>query len=98
MTLSIQRKLSKILDTAANSTEISRKSFQKFRKLLYFRSANYEPKLVEIPVAKLNGKKTPGKIFEKILGMPRKVVLFLEILGKAVPFTTGSCRKFKPEV
>ena len=63
MTLSIQRKLSKILDTAANSTEISRKSFQKFRELLNFRSANYEPKLLEIPVAKLNGKKTPGKIF-----------------------------------
>ena len=44
-------------------TEISRKSFQKFRELLNFRSANYEPKLLEIPGAKLNGKKTPGKIF-----------------------------------
>ena len=63
MTLSIQRKLSKILDTAAKSTVISRKSFQKFRKLLNFRSASYEPKLLEIPGAKLNGKKTPGKIF-----------------------------------
>ena len=98
MTLSIQRKLSKILDTAANSTEISRKSFQKIRELLNFRSANYEPKLLEIPGAKLNGKKTPGKIFQKLLGMPREVVPVLDILKKAVLFTTGSCRKFKPEV
>ena len=81
----------------ANSTEISQESFQKFRKLLNFRSANYQPKILEIPGAKLNGKKTPGKIFQKILGIPRDVVLLLEILEKVLLFTIGSCRKIQTE-
>ena len=34
--------------------------------------------------AKLNGKKTSGKIFSKNLGIPREVVPFLEILENAV--------------
>ena len=43
----------------------SRKSVQKFRKLLNFRNANLtiQPKILEIPGAKLNGKKTSGKKF-----------------------------------
>ena len=49
--------------------------------------------MLEIPGAKLNGKKTSEKKFPKNLGIPRE-----EILENAVPFATGSCRKFKPEV
>ena len=43
----------------------SRKSVQKFRKLLNFRNANLtiQPKILEIPGAKLDGKKTSGKKF-----------------------------------
>ena len=46
-----------------------------------------QPKVLEIPGAKLNEKKTSGKIVGN-LGIPRKVVLFLEIFEKAVPFAT----------
>ena len=52
-------------------------------------------------------RKLPGKFFEN-LGIPREAVLFFGNVGKsslpvsqpknAVPFATGSCRKFKPEV
>ena len=56
----------------------SRKSVQKFRKLLKFRNANLtiQPKILEIPGAKLDGKKTSGKKFFEHLGIPREVVLF----------------------
>ena len=56
----------------------SRKSVQKFRKLLNFRNANLtiQPKILEIPGAKLDGKKTSGKKFFEHLGIPREVVLF----------------------
>lgn len=36
-----------------------------------------------------------GEKFPKILGIPREVVLFLEILENAVPFATGSCRNIQ---
>ena len=36
--------------------------------------------------------------FFKNLGVPREVDPFLEILENAVPFATGSCRKFKAHV
>ena len=49
------------LETAANGTEIFHKSFQKFRKLLNFRMQTIQPKILEIPKAKLNGKKASGK-------------------------------------
>ena len=49
-----------------------------------------QPNMLEIPGAKLNGKKTSEKKFPKNLGIPRE-----EILENAVPFATGSCRKFK---
>ena len=56
----------------------SRKSVQKFRKLLNFRNANLtiQPKILEIPGAKLDGKKTSGKNVFEHLGIPREVVLF----------------------
>ena len=36
-------------------------------------------------------RKLPVKVSEN-LGIPREVVLFLEILKNAVPLATGSCR------
>ena len=49
------------VETAANGTEISLKSFQKFRKLLNFRMRTIQPKILEIPGDQLNGKTTSGK-------------------------------------
>ena len=42
-------------------------------------------------------KKLPGKI-SKIFVYLAKLSSFLEILENAVPFATGSWRKFKPDV
>ena len=49
------------VETAANGTEISLKSFQKFRKLLNFQMRTIQPKILEIPGDQLNGKTTSGK-------------------------------------
>ena len=58
-----------------------------------------KPKILEIPGAKLNGKKTFGKKFPKIwVHLARLASLSLEILENTVPFTTGSCLKFKLDV
>ena len=57
------------LETAANGTEI-------------FRKRTIQPKILEIPEAKWNGKKTCGKNFFENLGMPREVVLFFGNFGK----------------
>ena len=51
------------LETAANGTEISWKSFQKFRKLLNFRNANHSTENFRNSG---NGKKTSGKFISKI--------------------------------
>ena len=53
----------KTFENLANGTEISHKSFQKCRKLLNFRMQTIQPKILEIPGAKLNGQKTSGKKF-----------------------------------
>ena len=76
------------LETAANGTEISYKSFQKFRKLLNFRMQTIQPKILEISGA------TSGKNIWVYLA---RLSSFSEILENAVPFASGSCRKFKPE-
>ena len=46
------------------------------------------PKILEIPGAK----------FFKKLGITREVVLLFGNFENVVPFATGSCRKFKPDV
>ena len=51
-----------------------------------------QPKIVEIPGAKFNGKKTSGNIFSKLGLYLARLSYFLEILENAVPFATGSCR------
>ena len=50
--------------------------------------------ILEIPGAKLDGKKTSGKNFSNIWVYLARLSSFLEIFKKAVPFTTESCRKF----
>ena len=47
------------MDSAANGTEISPKSVQKF--LLNFEMQTIQPQILEIPGVKLNGKATLGK-------------------------------------
>ena len=75
------------LETAANGVEVSLKRFEKSRKLLNFRNANYSTE---------NSRNSGSKIeWKENLGIPREFVLFLDILENAVPLDTGSCRKFK---
>ena len=57
-----------------------------------------QPKIPEIPEAKLNGKQTPGKNFWKIWVYLARLSSFVEILENALPLTSGSCRKFKADV
>ena len=70
------------MDSAANGTEISPKSVQKFLKLLNFEMRTIQPQDLEVPGAKLNGKKTSGKKISKNLGIPCEVVLFFGNFGK----------------
>ena len=58
----------------------------------------FQPKILAIPGAKWNGKKTSGKILSKIWVYLSQLTSVLEILENAVPFATGSCRKFKADV
>ena len=55
-------------------------------------------KILEITRAKLNGNKKSGKIVWTIWIYLARLSSFLGILGNAVAFATGSCRKFKPDV
>ena len=82
--LSIQPKLSKIWK--------QRQMVQKlFRNCWISEMWTIQSKILEIPGAKLNGKKKLGYTSR---GCP----LFLEILENTVPFATESRRKFKPDV
>ena len=54
------------LEIAANGTEISRKSFRKFRKLLNFRNANHLTENFRSSGSNVEGKKTSGKKLPKI--------------------------------
>ena len=60
------------LETAANGTEISWKSFQKFRKLLNFRNANHSTENFRNSGSEVEWKEN----FRENLGIPRKVALF----------------------
>ena len=84
------------LEIAANGTEISWKSFQKFRKLLNFRNANHSTENFRNSGSKVEWKENFREIFFENLGIPREVVLFSGNVGKSS--FTGRCRKFKPEV
>ena len=81
-----------------NGTEISRKRFQKSWKLLNFRNENHSTENSGNSGNKVEWKENfRENIFEN-LAIPREVFLFLAILENAVPFATGSCQKFKPDV
>ena len=67
------------LETAANGTEISRKSFQKLRKLENFRNANNS---TENSGKKVEWKENFREKFSKNLGICRKVVLCFGIFGR----------------
>ena len=84
------------VDSAANGTEISPKSVQTL--LLNFEMRTIQPQNQEIPGAKLNGRTTSRKKSSKIWVYLARLSSFSEILESAVPFATGSCRKFKPDV
>ena len=84
------------VDSAANGTEISPKSVQTL--LLNFEMQTIQPQNQEIPGAKLNGRTTSRKKFSKIWVYLARLSSFSEILESAVPFATGSCRKFKSDV
>ena len=96
------------LETAANGTEISWKSFQKFRKLLSYRNANHSTENFRNSGSKVEWKEKFREIFSKIWVYLERLSSFLEMSENhhyrcsepknAVPFATGSCRKFKPEV
>ena len=65
------------LESAANDTDISRKSFQKFRKLLNCRNANHSTENSRFSGSIVEWKQNfRENIFEN-LGIHRKVVLFL---------------------
>ena len=67
-----------------------RKSFQKFRKLLNFRNANLSTENSRNPRSKVEWKENFREKVSENLGIPREVVLVLEILENAVPLATGS--------
>ena len=80
------------METAADSTEISQeKSPAGFRRLLNSRKANHSTEYSRNFGSKVEWiENFREEVSESI---PRK-----EILEKAVPFATGSCRKLEPEV
>ena len=86
------------LETAANGTEMFRKVFRNSGNCWITEMRTIQQKIPQIPGAKLNGKKTPGKKFSKIWENLARLSSFMEILENAFPFTTGSCRKFKADV
>ena len=96
--LSMKPKLFENVETAANGTEISRKSFQKFWKLFNFRNANHSTENSRFSGSKVEWRENLRENFFEILGIPRKAALFLEILKNAVAFAPESCRKFEPDV
>ena len=77
-------------ESVANDTEISRKSFQKFRKLLNCRNANHSTENSRFSGSIVEWKQNfRENIFEN-LGIHRKVALFLKILENALPSASGS--------
>ena len=63
-------------ETAAIGTEMSRKSFQKFRKLLNFRNANHSTENSRNFGNKVEWKENFGENIFENLGIPCEVILF----------------------
>ena len=96
--LYMKPKLFENLETEANGTQISQKSFRKFWKLLNFRNANHSTESSRFSGSKVGWKENLRENFFENLGIPCKVALFLEILKNTVAFAPESCWKFKPDV
>ena len=90
--LSIQPKLSKIWKQWQNGTEISQNSQKCW--ISEMQTIQIKTVTIEIQEATLNEKYFWEKVSEN-LGIPHKVVLFLEVLENAVPCTR--LPKFKPD-
>ena len=96
--LSIQPKLSKIWKQRQWYRNF-RKSFRKFLKLLNLRNANHSTENSGNSGSKVEWKGNfREKAFSKIWVYLARFSSGLEILENAVPFATGSCQKFKPDV
>ena len=89
----------KTFENLENGAEISRKRFQKFWKVLNFRNENHSTENSGNSGSKVEWKENfRGNIFEN-LGITREVFLFFGNFGKcSVPFASGSCYEFKPNV
>ena len=68
-----------------------RKRFQKFRELLNFRNAKHLTKNSRNSRSKVEWKENFRENCFENWGIPREVVLFLEILENVIPFANGSC-------
>ena len=81
------------LETPANGTEFPRKKFfsRNSESCCISEMRTIQPKILQIPGAKLNGKKISWKNHQSC-------PLFLKTLKNAISFVTGSCRKLRPDV
>ena len=70
------------LETVANGTEMSPKSFQKFRKLLNFRNVNHSTENSRNLGSKVEWKANSREKFLENMGTPREVVLFCGNFGQ----------------
>ena len=97
-TLSIQPKLSKNMETAANGTEISGKGSRNSENCWISETRKHLTKNSRNSRSKVEWKENFRENCVENWGIPREVVLFLEILENVIPFANGSCWKFKADV
>ena len=97
-TLSIQPKLSKNMETAANGTEISGKGSRNSKNCWISETRKHLTKNSRNSRSKVEWKENFRENCFENWGIPREVVLFLEILENVIPFANGSCWKFKADV
>ena len=90
--------LSKIWKQRQMVQKFSRKSFQKFPKLLNLRNANNSTESNRISGSKVEWKETSAKKNSKVWVYLARLSSFMAILVNTVAFATESCRKFKPDV
>ena len=75
-----------------NSSRWYRNSQEKFPKLLNFRNVNNSVENLRNSGSKVEWKENFQEKVSQNLGIPRQVLLSLEILENAVPLAPGSCR------
>ena len=75
-----------------NSSRWYRNFQEKFPKLLNFRNVNNSVENLRNSGSKVEWKENFQEKVSQNLGIPRQVLLSLEILENAVPLSPGSCR------